>query len=149
MMLGRVYLAARFSRREELCRYRDELESNGIGVTSRWLDGNLRTMRDGSYLGDHGVALVESELINDESAAMRGYLANEDIYDIQAADALIAFTEPSDSPYRRGGRHVEMGIALAWELPIIIIGYRENLFCWLPQVQFAATWNDAKGIIIG
>ena len=35
----RVYLAARFSRFDELNRYREELTDVGIAVTSRWLDG--------------------------------------------------------------------------------------------------------------
>lgn len=148
MAVERVYLAARYSRRDELRRYRDELEHNDIGVTSRWLDGPLRTMPPGTILGFDGVVLVESESNSDGASEMRGYLANEDMYDIQSSDALIAFTEPAGSPYSRGGRHVELGIAIAWEMPVIIVGYRENIFCWLPRVHFAATWNDAKEIII-
>jgi hypothetical protein len=34
-----IYLAARYSRREELCRYRESLRSLGYRITSRWLDG--------------------------------------------------------------------------------------------------------------
>ena len=35
----KIYLAARYSRREELCGYRSELEAIGHTVTSRWLNG--------------------------------------------------------------------------------------------------------------
>jgi hypothetical protein len=38
--MSRVYLAARYSRREELCRYADDLRAIGHTITSRWLDGN-------------------------------------------------------------------------------------------------------------
>jgi hypothetical protein len=37
--LASIYLAARYSRREELCGYRTDLERAGFTVTSRWLNG--------------------------------------------------------------------------------------------------------------
>lgn len=36
----KIYLAARYGRREELAGYRKELEAEGHIVTSRWLRGN-------------------------------------------------------------------------------------------------------------
>lgn len=39
MIKTKVYLAARYSRREELCRYREELTALGYVVQARWLNG--------------------------------------------------------------------------------------------------------------
>lgn len=70
--------------------------------------------------------------------------AVEDIEDIDAADALIAFTEaPGDTPGRsRGGRHVEFGYAIGKGKPVCIVGIRENVFCHLPQVMHFDTFNQ-------
>ena len=35
----------------------------------------------------------------------------------------------------RGGRHVEFGLAIAWGKPVYLVGERENVFHWLPQVR--------------
>lgn len=52
------------------------------------------------------------------------------------------FSEPPDSHSKRGGRHVEFGMALAWGLRLIVIGQRENVFHCLPQVERYDTWDD-------
>lgn len=49
---------------------------------------------------------------------------------------MISFTEPPRSGASRGGRHVEYGIALARGVRVIVVGFRENIFHWLPQVEF-------------
>jgi hypothetical protein len=33
-----------------------------------------------------------------------------------------------------------MGMALATQKRCVIVGYRENVFHWLEQVEFFATW---------
>ena len=48
----------------------------------------------------------------------------------------------------RGGRHVEFGMALARRLlsgapRLIVVGYRENVFHYAPEVEFYETWNEA------
>lgn len=49
----RIYLAARYSRREELLGYRADLEAAGHIVTSRWLAGDLaRTVTDRASSAD-------------------------------------------------------------------------------------------------
>lgn len=45
--MSRIYLAARYSRREELCAYGDDLWTLGHTVTSRWLAGNHQVSDDG------------------------------------------------------------------------------------------------------
>jgi len=141
----RIYLAARYSRRLELCEYRDALRALGCDVHARWLDGEHQISDTGAPIGEHGEALVEGDdgSTSAKAAALRLRFAQDDIADVTSADLLIAFTEPPRSSASRGGRHVELGLALDLGIDVLVVGFRENIFCWLPQVEFAATWADA------
>lgn len=55
----KIYLAARYSRREELCGYRSELEARGHRVQARWLNGEHQLSNEGTPIGENGEALVE------------------------------------------------------------------------------------------
>lgn len=150
--LMKIYLAARYSRREELCGYRDELTNLGHNVQARWLNGEHQLANDGTPIGENGEALVEGTLRSGESlsereqseraAALRQQFATNDWEDVNEAECVISFTEPPRSKANRGGRHVEYGIALANGVRVIVIGYRENIFHWLPQVEFYPTWEE-------
>jgi hypothetical protein len=137
----KVYLAARYSRRLELCVCRAEFARMGIEVTSRWLDGNHQLDDNGVPIGEHGEALVEDGH-GAEAAELRAKFALDDYQDVLAADVLIAFTEPPRSDKGRGGRHVEFGIALGAGRQIVVIGPRENIFTWLPTVDHFDTWGE-------
>ncbi len=149
----RFYLAARYSRRLELCEYRKVLESRGHIVTSRWLNGNHQISDHGVPLGDHGEQLVEG-LEGDgggespRAAQLRQAFAREDVNDVQNCDVLIAFTEPPRSSASRGGRHVELGIAIGLSKEVIVIGYRENIFCWLDRVTFFSNWDEFTSLAL-
>ena len=67
----RIYLASRYSRREELCRYRSELEDQGHTVQARWLNGEHQLANDGTPIGEHGEALVEGALRSGEHLALK------------------------------------------------------------------------------
>lgn len=125
----RFYLAARYSRREELCLYRAALEALGHTVTSRWLNGDHQISDKGLSDGD---AYAVSERVR---------FALEDWDDLEAADAVISFTEPPRSNHSRGGRHVEFGGALAMRKICYVVGYRENVFHCLPWIAFFETWE--------
>ena len=129
----KVYLAARFSRLEELLGYKAELETHGIAVTSRWL------------LGGHEWVGVPDEEI---PAEQNGVFARIDLDDIDAADMIVCFTEEPGSPYSRGGRHVEFGYALAKGKPPLLVGHLENIFCCLPEVGLVETWPDALASLL-
>jgi hypothetical protein len=135
----RIYLAARYSRRLELCGYRDELTALGCEVTSRWLNGSHQIDNQGVPIGDDGERRFE---MGDPALAhWREHFATEDVADVLAADTLVAFTEQPRSGNSRGGRHVELGIALGTgRHRIVIAGPRENVFCWLPQVEWYPDW---------
>lgn len=110
----RVYLAARYSRRDEMEEIAAQLAGRGAGVTSRWIRG-------------------EHEGLPAELCAA------DDVADIAVADAVIAFTEPEGSPYSRGGRHVEAGIALGLRKPLLVVGPPENIFYSLALDRFGST----------
>lgn len=134
----RIYLAGRYSRREELLRIGKQLKGMGHEVTSRWL------------LGKHE---MKDERPGHEEAMM---FAEEDIQDILKADVLVAFTEePGAQKGRaRGGRHVEFGYAIARGMRVCVVGHRENVFCHLPEVmhfdsteRFMSWARRRKGIV--
>lgn len=123
-----VYLAARYSRREELLRYAADLEERGYIVTSRWLQGSHQ-------IDDAGLSV---EAKREE----RERFAHEDWEDLKGADACISFTEEPRTSNSRGGRHVEFGGALAFGQTVIVIGPRENVFHCLAQVKWFPDWES-------
>ncbi len=142
----KIYLAARYSRRLELCGYREQLRKMGHTVNAVWLDGQHQISDTGMPIGESGEALVEGDdgPTGARSVTLRNKFAGEDFRDIISCDMLIAFTEPPRSNASRGGRHVELGIALGTMKRVWVVGYRENLFCWLDDVRFFETWELAK-----
>ncbi len=123
----KVYLAARYDRRDELRKYREVLQSLGIQVTSRWLDENTST---NSQMGD------ETEAFYVETAAI-------DITDIERADAFILFSENPLEGFKRGGRHFESGYAFKAKKVIYVIGeWKENVFHYLPGMVHFATFEE-------
>lgn len=139
----KIYLAARYSRRLELCGYRDRLRELGDSVTSRWLNGDHQISDDGRPIGEEGEALVEGDDGSqcERAAQLRRQFAREDMEDVLDCDVLVAFTEPPRSSASRGGRHVELGLAIAGRKQIVVVGHRENIFCWLPGVRFFETFD--------
>lgn len=136
----KIYLAARYSRREELCGYRAQLEAMGHTVTSRWLNGDHQ-------IDDHGLS-------EEAKRSERERFAQEDYDDVLSANVLIAFTELPRSNNSRGGRHVELGIALGTQrIPVIIVGPRENVFCCLPGIvvceDFIAAMTTLEELVTG
>lgn len=121
-----VYLAARAGRQAEIRGYAQELAGLGWDVTSRWL------WREG--------ARADETRMTDRD---RGVLAYECREDVWRSAILIAFTEEPDNPYGRGGRHVELGIAIDQDdMRVIVCGPRENVFCCLPDVEVYPSWAD-------
>lgn len=123
-----VYLAARYSRREELCRYRADLQALGFHCTSRWLNGNHQ-------IDDRGLS-------SEAQAGERTRFAQEDWDDLSAAGTCISFTEPPRASNSRGGRHVEYGAALALGHRCIVVGPAENVFHCLPGIDRYDTWQE-------
>jgi len=98
------HLAARYSRREELCGYKADLEARGHRVPARWL------------LGEHQIHGLEAAraVENDGPVhvAQAALFAEDDIEDLFGADMIVNFTEMPRHGATRGGRHVDYGVAL-------------------------------------
>lgn len=112
----RVYLAAAFGRQAELRGYRADLEAAGHTVTSRWLDENPTQESTHATWRDR---------------------ACDDVEDIQSSGLMISFTEGVPA---RGGRHVEFGIALQRDLPLVLVGPVEHVFHTLANERWD-TWE--------
>lgn len=127
-----VYLAARYSRREELQGYAAALEELGAAsVPARW----LREPHDwdGST--------------SPEQLKLAQQYALDDAQDIERAHAVVVFTEP-EGTYRRGGSLVELGMALAMRKQVFVVGPAVNVFCTLPYVWRVATWPECVAAIV-
>jgi hypothetical protein len=128
----KIFLSGRYSRRDRLRALRAQLRLMGHEVTSRWLD----TAWEGGDGSGSSAAPAEC----------RSRHALEDLEDVARADCLVAFTEPPGAG-GRGGRHVEFGAALALGKRVVVVGFRENLFCHHPAVEFFDGWAEARAAL--
>lgn len=125
----RFYLAARFSRAEEMQEYRDALVALGHDVTSRWIDGGARRPE------------FKGRSFQDVSEIV----AVEDLEDLAKSDAVLSFTGNGKSTKKKppkGGRHVEFGAGLALNKWSVVIGEPEHAFHWLPNVERYASFEE-------
>lgn len=130
--MAKIYLAARYSRNEEMRGIRDVLSTAlGHTVTSRWIDLHP------DAVGDFGTSFDHDALNSrpDECAP----LGQHDLDDIDSADWVISFTCGSGG---KGGRHVELGYAMAKGKRLFVVGPRENVFHTLPAVEHHLTWRS-------
>lgn len=123
------YLAARYSRAEEMREVQSHLEALGHKVTSRWIEQ------------PHG---ADSDIIRSRQDIAE-QAAVEDLEDLTAADVVISFAGNGSSKKEKpskGGRHVEFGVGLALNKESVVIGTPENAFHWLPNVDRYDTIED-------
>lgn len=119
----KVYLAAAWSRREEMRQIATMLRADGISVVSRWLDepGGLQMGESPSFLA---------------------HRAQIDLEDIRSCDVLARFADPvaewCDPKLLTGARHTEMGYALALGKRLFVVGRCQNVFDYLPEVTLLA-----------
>lgn len=113
----KIYLAAKYARREEMEEIALMLmNTHGYDITARWVFG-----------GEEGKTLEEIALF--------------DLEDVDEADTVVSFTELPDM-YTTGGRHVEFGYALGAGKRLVVIGPRENVFHNFPTVEQFDTLED-------
>jgi nucleoside 2-deoxyribosyltransferase len=128
-----IYLAGRYSRKEELRAVADMLNSKVVTVTSRWL---YRGMSDD----------FPNMAREDVPSEHQERFARQDLQDIREADAFVVIADPPRTP-SRGGKHVEFGYALALGKEIWVIGPSETVFHHLPQVRHVDTlWQFVKEV---
>jgi nucleoside 2-deoxyribosyltransferase len=105
----KLYLAAMFSRQEEMQEIGEHLKSKGFEIMSRWVYGG------------------EATAGSPENCAIL------DLEDVDAADAIVCFTHQKGRITSGGGRHVEFGYALANGKRCFVIGPEENIFYHLAE----------------
>ncbi len=122
----KVYLAARFERRQEIRPVRDDLWKMGHEVVSTWFDE---------------VARMEDMPID----TFYKKLALKDIAQIESADLFILDTEV---PSERGGKEVEYGYAIGQfqRIMVWIVGPARNVFHQLADRRFD-TWHECLVVL--
>ena len=103
----RVYIAAPFPERDYAIAVMRACEARGFAVASRWLKG--------------------TDELDDVHA-------RNDLADVAAADWLVALNPPGYENKGTGGRHTELGYALALGKPVALVGERSNIFHYLSDI---------------
>jgi nucleoside 2-deoxyribosyltransferase len=120
----KLYLAALYSRRAEMEVCANFLKNKGFEITSSWVYG----------------AEENEGRTREQNAIM-------DLGDVDKADIVVSFTHAQGTLTKGGGRHVEFGYAYAKGKKLVIIGDRENVFHYLPNVEVfpdLGTWLASR-----
>ena len=121
----KIYLAARYDRRNEIQGYANILEKEyGVEITSTWHSRQEEPNRD----------------LDKYPQSMRTF-AEWDLRDLNQADVIILFSDERGEFPNGGGKDVELGIALGRGLEIISIGPYENVFHFLEDVDRYETFD--------
>jgi len=112
----KIYIAAPYPIRQQAIQAKEYLERHGHIVTSRWL--------------------IE------EQTGMSHQHAQGDLEDVAAAQLLLALHPEGWHNKGTGGRHVELGYALALGKQIVVIGQRTNNFHYLDCVRVIELLED-------
>lgn len=132
----KAYLAAPYAARTQVRGFRDELARVGYDTCARWLDE------------DHEISsLTVGAATGLDDATIAGHAAT-DLADIDQCDILVLITESVadivGGTATSGGRHVEMGYAVALGKQVIVVGKPENVFHRLPRIATVVpTWHEA------
>jgi len=111
----KIYIAASYTRIKEAKFLGEELEQKDFEVISNWHQDHNNPI-DADYLS--------------------GSRAIRDQYAIESCDLFVELIGDENS---RGGRHCELGMALAWNKKIILIGEPDGCIFqnlpWLPRMK--------------
>lgn len=110
-----IYIAAPYPLRNHAVEVMHHLERLGHHVTSRWL----------TTLDEEGNA----------GALM-------DLYDVALADVFLAINPTEWRQQGGGGRHVELGYALALGKEVVLWGVRSNIFHHLSSIRVIERLED-------
>jgi nucleoside 2-deoxyribosyltransferase len=120
--MKKVYLAARFPLKGDMEVYANRLKEDGHEIVASWVYGG------------------ENCLSNEDIAVL-------DLKDIDRSDTLVLFTSPKGTAAPGGGRFVEFGYALAKGKKTYVVGEKENVFTWHPDVINLACFNDLRVVL--
>lgn len=128
----KIYLMAKYERFPEMQKIAALLEQDGHEVTSRWIRGLSRPF--------------DPDMPEAMKNTLAAKLAQQDLDDLREADVCVGFSDDPTIP-GRGGRHVEMGYALALGKKVWIVGGMENIFHCLPQVALAGDLEELRDVL--
>lgn len=115
-----IYIAAPYPLKDEALLLRRSLLVAGHPVVSRWLDEQ------------------------DENSARTARLCLDDV---DAAAIVVALNPPQWANSGTGGRHVELGYALAKGKRVVVIGARTNVFHFHLDIEHADTVAAALKLV--
>lgn len=118
----KVYVASRWDDRDKAMEIKAQLEGAGLICTSTWL-----TPHDEQSMN---ALAAEGDMVS--KARQR---AVKDCEDINAADVYLVYSPKESHRNGTGGKHVELGYALAQGKASVVIGDRENIFHYHPLVR--------------
>lgn len=129
----KFYLAAQYSRKLEIQRFAEHLQSLGHVITSTW------TSRPTRVVPQNTTPFKDPGSFADEAA--------DDVREIRECDVLLLFSESPLLGIPRGCRHVESGIAIGCGKRVIVIGPHENIFHCLREITVVANFQELLEII--
>lgn len=106
----KAYVSGAYARKDELKEFALHLEALGIEITSHWLDEKY----------------APSTRLDEVPVEELEHMCDTDVDEVIESDFMVFFSESVTQP--RGGRHVEMGMALILHHPVFVIGPKENIF---------------------
>lgn len=115
----KIYLSGSYSRLKELRGYASLLREEGHVITARWL---------------------RETPAKDWFKASSREKAEIDVHDVRVSDILVRFSDSLSAPtvpsvLATGARHTEVGMALAWGIPVVVVGGHQNVFDYLEQIK--------------
>ncbi len=120
MTLPQIYIAAPYPLKDEALLLRRRLLVAGFRVVARWLD--------------------EQEENSNRTARLC-------LDDVDGADIVVAMNPPTWANAGTGGRHVELGYALARNKRIVVIGPRTNVFHHHADIHTVDSVDQAMAIV--
>lgn len=113
--MNSVYIAAPIEKRDYALRIMRILQIRNITVTSSWINHPQQLSHEG---------------------------AMTDLQDLRNADLLVALNPEGWEKHGTGGRHVELGYALALGKPVLLVGERSNMFHRLHHIKVVDEGED-------
>jgi nucleoside 2-deoxyribosyltransferase len=131
----KIYLAAAWSRLEEIAQVGQELTELGVEITSRWLTEERSLFTNGGL---------------EKFMRERAYV---DLEDVDRADGVVRFADKTDEPLCdsrliSGARHFEFGYAKARGKTLYVVGGRQNVFDRLDGVVHVKDKEELKRLLI-
>lgn len=117
----KIYLAARYSSKKEVCALAKKLEAAGQQIVSTWHNPEKESIP---------YSKVTKQKMTKEAIT--------DFNDLEKADTIVACEVFGDKG-SRGARHAEFGYGMARDYMLIVYGDRWHCFHYLPETYIVKT----------